>query len=932
MAKTIFISYADRDIALRDELITHLKLLERQGHIIWHRGMLAPGSERKMQLMNHMKNSHIILLLISPDILATYECREEIDFALQREGLNQAHVIPILLRPTNWEHETFARLQVVPQDRSFITEKSKSKRDKAFATLVKEIMKSIQEQEIAHKRWNIPYHRNPLFTGREEVMTQLHDILHAGQVAELSQAPALSGLGGVGKTQIAVEYAYRYQNNYQAILWLQAESRDTQLASLAQIANVLQLPERDEQEQERIVEAVKRWLEQHSGWLLIFDNVEDMTITADFLPQHYRGHLIITTRTHAMLGRSQRIEIPKMGEEESIWFLLSRAGLLPPGMTDELITQELKDEARAIVAELGGLPLALDQAGAYIEETGCNLTRYLQLYRIKRQELLAYRGKKKDNGHPESVTVTFLLSFEKVVQINSAAAELLRFCAFLQPDDIPEEFIPNARQLLPPELQELAADPLLFDDAISDLLQYSLVQRLRRQQALSVHRLVQVVLRDDMDQETQQEWAKVAIKVVQTNLPHVEDVNKWGRFQRYLPQAYVSASLIEQFHLTFVETALLLNQTGSYLHQRGQYSEAERFLQQALDIREQTLGSEHSDTADALNNLAILYDDEGKLDLAVSLLQRAASIYENTLGLDHPDTAITMNNLALLYETQGQVDLAVPLLQRSLAVCERALGLDNPITATTLNNLAFLYDAQGKLDLALPLYQQALAIRERLLGPDHPETANTLSNLSALYEAQGKADLAVPLYERALAIQERVLGPDHPSTADTLNNLAALYHHQDKLEQAEFFYKRALALCERVLGADHPNTADTLNNLAVLYREQGKLDQAEPLYQRAFTIRDQVLGSNHPSTADSLDGLALLYNDQGRFAEAEQLFQLAFLIFLAAFGLEHPKTDAVLDSLIALYPPEEAEQRTAAFLEQALAPGKQISAPQTDET
>src|SRR5437588_3665721 len=265
--------------------------------------------------------------------------------------------------------------------------------------------------------WNVPYQRNSFFTGREQVLTQLHNTLSAGQATALTQSQAISGLGGIGKTQTAVEYAYRYQHDYDAILWIRADSRETLISDFVTLAHLLKLPEQQEQDQRLMVEAVKRWFHDRARWLLIFDNADDLIMTRDFLPVGGQGHILLTTRAQATGSIAQRIEVERMDPEEGTLFLLHRANILALDVPLATASQVDRLKASEIVQEMGGLPLALDQAGAFIEETQCGLAAYLQLYRTRQADLLIRRGKLVTD-HPDSVATTWSLSIAKLEQAN----------------------------------------------------------------------------------------------------------------------------------------------------------------------------------------------------------------------------------------------------------------------------------------------------------------------------------------------------------------------------------------------------------------------------------------------------------------------------------------------------------------------------------
>ncbi len=559
--------------------------------------------------------------------------------------------------------------------------------------------------------WNVPFRRNPLFTGRQDVLKKLHDQLPTGKAAALTQPQAIRGLGGIGKTQTAVEYAYRYRDDYQYIFWVRADKREELVTDFATIASPLNLPEKNAQDQTVIVQAVKRWLETHSGWLLILDNADYLEMASQFIPPGGKGHLLLTTRAQAMGHLAQSVEIEKMEPDEGAIFLLRRARIIAQEAPLDTASTTDQAKAREIVQAMDGLPLALDQAGAYIEETRSMLASYLDIYEKQKQrtELLRRRGGV-DPDHPLPVASTWSLSFQKVEQANPAAADLLRLCALLSPDAIPEEIFTQGAPDLGQSLEPVATDQMKLDLAIGELLKYSLVHRNPDTKTLTIHRLVQAVLRDEMNEKMQRQWAERAVRAVNRVFPEV-GYETWPRCKRYISHAQVCALLIDQWGLEFPEAARLLNEAGWYLKERGQYTEAEPFSQRALAIRERILGPEHNVVANSRANLGLLYVTQGKYAEAEPLLQRALEIDEQVLGREHSDVATDLNNLALLYQAQGKY--AEALYQRALAIVEKALGREHPDVATYLENYAVLLRKTRRKDEAQKLEARAREIRAK---------------------------------------------------------------------------------------------------------------------------------------------------------------------------------------------------------------------------
>ncbi|HLZ57550.1 MAG TPA: helix-turn-helix domain-containing protein [Ktedonosporobacter sp.] len=356
-------------------------------------------------------------------------------------------------------------------------------------------------EEWGRRPWNVPFLRNLYFTGREQILQRLHHDLAGEQVVALSQTRAISGLGGIGKTQTALEYAYRYADEYEAVLWIRADSYESLVSDYAALATTLNLPVQQERDQHRVASMVKGWLQKHSPWLLIFDNADDPALVTDFLPTRADGAILLTTRSQVTGSHIKKIEMEKMSREEGIDFLLRRINShKEEGQSTEMSQQE-RDTAEQIWECMDGLPLALDQGAAYIEETGCALSDYLTLFKTRGRRLLELRGQQVTD-HPEPVTTTWSLAFEKIERANSAAAELLRLCAFLHSDEIPESMIIEGASRLGPALQSIAAERLEWERAIGELRKYSLVKRDAKKRLLTMHRLVQAVIKDGMDKKT----------------------------------------------------------------------------------------------------------------------------------------------------------------------------------------------------------------------------------------------------------------------------------------------------------------------------------------------------------------------------------------------------------------------------------------------
>jgi len=576
----------------------------------------------------------------------------------------------------------------------------------------------------------------------------------------------------------------------------------------------------------------------HSRWLLILDNVDDVQVIDNLLSAS-NGHILLTTRIHALaFGKS--IEVKEMMREEGTLFLLRRAGLLEPDASLDAVSQEDRAEAQAIVDEVHGLPLAIDQVGAYIREVGCRVSEYRRLYadeKRHRQELLSRRGSF-PSDHPESVTSTFLLSFQKIEQADPAAADLLRFFAFLSPDAIPEELIQGGLGELGGTLQKLVDKPLQLNEAIAKLRNYSLVHRDRNSQAFTIHRLVQIAISNTMDEDTQRQWAGRTVRAINRVFPEVNEETRKS-CGRLLPQARECFELISKYHLQFPESAYLLYRVASFLRSwLLEWKSAEVFFLHALEILEQELGPKHIEVGKVLHGLALVYRRLNKYEKSEALYLRSKPIYEQQLGRQAPETLEMYSDLAYLYYKQGKYELAASLHQQNLAIREQVFSSDAKPVSTSLNNLALVYTEQGKYEEAEALYIRALDIR-RKIKERSLSVAVVLDHLGELYQKQRKYEQAETCYQQAIAMREERLGINARGNITFLKHLADLYQVQDKYREAERLYQRAYSIWQK-FGLQSRETVDFLEHYADLLRKMRRKKEAMHLETEAKAVREEI--------------------------------------------------------------------------------------------
>jgi tetratricopeptide (TPR) repeat protein len=774
-----------------------------------------------------------------------------------------------------------------------------------------------------------------LFKGREEFLAQLHHTLGAAEhlghqraaaITATATAATIHGLGGIGKTRAAIEYAHRYADEYTALLFVQADPPSSLQQNLASLCGpmVLDLVEKDARETEVQVAAVLDWLQRHPGWFLILDNVdteEAATAVQALLARLTRaGQVVITSRLSQWEGAVETLALDVLTVEDAAAFLLERTERGNNKQGGRRKQADDPAQARVLAVELGQLALALEQAGAYIVRYKSTFARYMDEWRQRHERVLEWFDER-TMQYPRSVAITWQTSFDR---LTGPARQLLRLLSWLAPDPIPESlleagggpFATNVTEggggfnprIKPTESKRaLASEELISSappdprDALAELADHSLVQRSDDEPLFSVHRLVQDVTRRTLPEAEKLPCLKQALQWINDAFEgDPEDVRNWPVLEPLAPHARAVAAFADQQNVP-EPTAILMNQAGLLLKQKVQFVEAESLMRRALEIDENSCGPEHPAVAIRLNNLAALLLGANRLDEAEPLMQRALEIDERCFGPDHHSVARDLNNLAMLFQTSGRLDEAEPLMRRALEINERCYGPDHPEVAARLNNLAGLLYSTKRLSEAEPLFRRALEIWEKSLGSDHANVATVLNNLAGLFLETNRLAEAETMYRRALVIDEQSYGPDHPIVANRLSNLAGLLLDTKRLVEAETMYRRALVIDEQSFGPDHPNVAIRLNNLALLLKSTNRLNEAESLYRRALTIWEQSLGPDHPNVVIALDNLVNLLEANNRLAETEPLMQRLLAIDERRCGPDDPEVAIRLNNLSQLF-------------------------------
>jgi tetratricopeptide (TPR) repeat protein len=767
------------------------------------------------------------------------------------------------------------------------------------------------------------------FFGRSHELEQLHQLLQQGNRVAIA---AIAGMGGVGKTELAIQYAEQYKAFYPGgLCWLRVGESNlgSQIVQFAQFPLGLSVPQEWGGKPLNLDQQIA-WCWQH--WqppgtvLVVLDDVTDLASCQDVLPPTNRFRVLVTTRKRQL---------------DASFFELSLDVLKPLAalkLLESLVKRErLKREpwiARRLCKWLGYLPLGLELVGRYLaEDPDLSLAEMLERLQAQslKDEALDLDEQQKQKNYPlmtakRGVRAAFELSWQ---ELDPATKNVSCLLSLFAPAVIPWKLVESTSQLLNWAAQDV-------DKARKHLFKRHLILR-ADERIYQIHSLIREFLKEKLKESTQIDELKQAFAAtmvaVARQIPTSPTCELIAKISPSIPHIQAVTELTD--FLSNEDLGKPFVGLGNFYQGQGLYELAEPWRKRSISVTQTRFGLDHPTVAASLNNLAGLYHAQGRYAEAEHLFVQALELQKRLQGDENHHVVIGLNNLANLYRVQGRYAEAEDLLLQALEL-EKRLGsvlellsnftqtldlaerqllstadlcylrdclIDNDLTvATILNNLASLYKSQGRYVEAEPLLVKVLNLRKLLLGDEHPDVAESLNNLASIYQFQGRYPEAEELFEQALKLRKHLLGKEHPDVAVSLNNLARLYQFRGRYAEAEPLYKQALELYQRLLGEKHPDVAEILNGLASLYKAQGHYAEAEPLYKRALELCRRSLGEEHPDVAKNLDHLAALYCNQSRYAEAELLYKQALNFCQRSIGgEEHPNVATVLNNLANLY-------------------------------
>jgi len=831
------------------------------------------------------------------------------------------------------------------------------------------------EGTLQNTIWSVPYYRNPFFTGRENIIEELHHNFLEDQARALFQPQALYGLGGIGKTQIAIEYAYRHRDKYNVVFWVQAASKETIITDFTKITQMLHLSTASLNEshynQQQLLSLVKDWFIHHTNWLLIFDSADNLLLIQEFLPVGGKGHLLITTRDQAVESMAKSFEVEKFTEEDGLILFLKRAKIIEQAEEAAKIALQEKEVAEALVTMMDYFPLALEQAGAYIVEMRCNLLRYYDMYKEGYIKLLARKSRLPVN-YPYTVMTTWSLSFRELEHISPFSVILLRLCAFVQPDFIPEEIIvsslkwlgnylinvsnasleidlndnflqhiylifqlkevnsENAIELtraVGMKLINLSQNVVEIDESIENLTHYSLIKRNISNNSLGIHHLVQMVLLNEIDEEVRFFWAGLTTLAVSTLMPHQPKAETWPQSQRYLAQAMTCVhhitkyyNIIKKLKLFAIAAGGLLNAIGAYFYETQAFKEVRPFYEMALDVFQQS-----QDINDV--NIAVMWHQLARLSFVEQSYQEAETLFHRSIDLYHQmplegerllDALMTFHELARLSIAQGKYEKAEALLQYTLKMKEELVGTEDRGVAAALHEIAILYQKQERYSDAEDLLKRVLLMEEKVLGNGHLDVAVTLENLSSTYMLQGKYKETYPYLERAIDIFTSIMGAEHVALLGVLLQMAVVNEKLGDYKKATLYYGKFLAIGQKEQALKKEQVISILLNVSNTFIEQNMLKEAEKSILQLISLEDYVKEENRSEYIIALNNLGCVYLQQGKPDMANQIYRRVADMLENMPDLENLEMSQIIANIGSSYILLDQYEQALPFIEEAL--------------
>ena len=668
----------------------------------------------------------------------------------------------------------------------------------------------------------IPHSRNAHFFGCNDLLNELRIAFSTAESTVIMQT--ICGLEGVGKTQLAVEYAYRYAEEYSTIWWVRAERPALLSLDFAELAVKFSLKLSKDAKPDEVREALQTELERRGRWLIVCDDTTSLNAVRSYIPQDSNGHVIIISRTNDNEG----LLVNPFERETSARYIMSR-------------TMQVNSAAAFELAELlNDMPLVMEIACAYIEKTNTPLADYLALFKLNAKNA-------ENESKSDPLSIVFEVAYRQLEKESQAGASLITVLSFLSHNAIQKDFLHQAIPQLDESFAAALVNPTALENAVSALRSYSLIEV--STESIFVHPLLQSLLRNRLSQIAKGDWARAAIHLVDSVFSlDINDPRTWYGCSRLLPHALVASNYAEEYKADAKETARLLNEIGLYLRLRSEYIESVDAIDRALTIAEVTYGSSHPWVAVCADNLGSALKGLGDFAGARVHYERALAIDEATYGSNHPNLAQRVSNLGGVLQQLGDYRDTLIYLERALKIAEAAYGSEHPNVAGRVANLGQVYEEMDDLNGALKCFERALKIDEAAYGVNHINIAERVDDVGRILAKRGELSKARVFFNRALRIDQATYGPDHPNLAMRVCGQAKLFEEAGDLRSAREYYESGLEIDEVVYGKNHLNIAIRTNDLGRILYKMNDRDSAKAYYKRVLAIYTECSGIDHPDT------------------------------------------------------------------------------------
>lgn len=703
--------------------------------------------------------------------------------------------------------------------------------------------------------WGRVPQRNRNFTGREALLVQLRASIGTDVTAVVPHA--LHGLGGVGKTQVAIEYAYRYQSDYDVVWWISADQSVLVRSSLAALAPHLGLPPATatgiEEAATAVLDALRRG-DPYDRWLLIFDNADQPEDINDIIPRG-PGHVLITSRNHRWQAVVDTVLVDVFSRAESVAFLNKRVS--------NAISES---DATQLAQELGDLPLALEQAGALQAETGMSVDEYLRLLQEQTSELLA---ESKPSEYPVSMTAAWRLSVSKLNEQLPEAVELLRCCAFFGAEPIPRDVFMRAIQAVQPRLSGLLAKPILLTRAIRELGRFALARIDTVSRTIQVHRLIQALLREELSPTEQELFRHDTHLLLATAAPKNPDDNAHWPLYAALA-AHVGPSGLDACQDPATRKFAL--DIARYLYLSGDGQSSRALLERLLDRWRVDSSTDHPDVLNAQRSLGDTLRNLGEYQASYDLTRVTLERSREILGPCHDLTLVLMNGFGADLRARGEFSAARELDEQSYRLHEEFLGAADPRTLRAMNSLALDYGLSSDYPAARELHQRTYVQQnEATSGASKSDVLASWSALSRAVRLCGEYVEARYLGDDACEFGRQQLGANHFWALRAAKELSIALRRAAAYDEALELARDVLERCTRLFGAGHPDTLAAAMSLANILRTIGQIDEAFELAEDTVNRYPEVYGADHPYSYGCAGNLALLLRVRGDLASARQI-------------------------------------------------------------